>query len=87
MSRHLEALAGVGDLSAVDPHDREILVVINSDQNVFAVGGEPGGLGQAADFDVLRFGDLVAVDLLPSEEPAPPLSDVSAILPVPARWP
>src|ERR1700733_5580871 len=63
MPRHLEALAGVGDLGAVDLQDREILVDVISGQKIFAVRCERDGLGQSADLDVLRLRHLLAVDL------------------------
>src|ERR1700692_2011328 len=63
MSWHLEALAGVGDLGAVDFQDREILVHVVSGQNIFAVGREHDRLGQSADLDILGLGHLLAVDL------------------------
>src|SRR5579863_3386367 len=63
MARHLEPLAGIGELAAVDLQDGEILGDIISGQKIFAVGREHDRLGQAADLDILGLGHLLAVDL------------------------
>src|ERR1700731_1708018 len=63
MPWHLEPLAGVGDLAAVDLQDGEILGHIVAGQKILAVRRERDRLGQSADLDVLGLGDLLAVYL------------------------
>src|SRR5260370_1832957 len=63
MARQLEALAGVGQLVAVDLQYRQVLVDEIADIEIVALRAERDALWQAADRDLAHFGDLLAVDL------------------------
>src|SRR5689334_6562077 len=62
MSRHLEPLAGVRDVAAINLQDREVLRQVVADKEVLAVGREHCGLGQATDLDVPGLGHFLPVD-------------------------
>src|SRR5262249_58251433 len=58
----LEALAGIGDLGAVDLQDRKILIEVIADQQIFPVGRERRPFRQSAQLDLADLADLLAVD-------------------------
>src|SRR5690242_5613837 len=61
MTRQLEALDG-GDFCPVDFQDRDILIEIVTDEEIFSVGRERRALRQAADFDIADLGDILTGD-------------------------
>ena len=62
MAGQLEPLSRVGDLGAVDFQDREILIEVIADKQIFSVGRECRSLRQTAQLDIAYLGDFLAVD-------------------------
>ncbi len=62
MAGQLEPLSGVGDLGAVDFQDREILIEVIADKQIFSVGRECRSLRETAQLDITYLGDFLAVD-------------------------
>jgi len=52
MAGQLEPFSGVGDLGAVDFQDREILIEVIADKQIFSVGRECRPLRQTAQLDI-----------------------------------
>ena len=62
MARHLETLAGIGDLRTVNLEDGNVLVEIIADQQILSVRREYRPFRQSADREVADPADLLAVD-------------------------
>ena len=63
VSRHLEPLACIRDLSPIDPQDREVLIVVVPNQEIATVRREHHSLGQPTHLDLLDLRHLLALDL------------------------
>src|SRR5215207_815487 len=62
LARQPQLLAGVGDRGTVDLEDRDVAVGVVADVEMAAVLAEHRPLRQAADVDLARLADLLAVE-------------------------